>query len=235
MKDWSRARDEKDGICDILLLAVTSLWPPKVGSRGEIYSARWKLMLISDRAKDLVKNCFEGMGLHVSFSTTGFHWESWRKRLCESRKVSIWRFMWGKHEFYGVIWRCFARIKCWNIMSGFRKCCDCHKSRLLCDLPKVLTDNLRYVVKLVLPENFVPSIQTLHECLMSVKFCRRNPILCSKIVDFKFSLAMSLMIWLTKKLYFYDVSNVVYYIAKSCYSCERNLPSVANKVVIVEP
>ena len=27
---------------------------------GEIYSARWKLMLISDQAKVLVKNCFEG-------------------------------------------------------------------------------------------------------------------------------------------------------------------------------
>ena len=27
----------------------------KVGSRVEIYSARWKLMLISDQAKDLVK------------------------------------------------------------------------------------------------------------------------------------------------------------------------------------
>ena len=32
-------------------------------------------------------------------------------------------------------------------------------------LPKVLTDNLRYVVELVLPENFVPRIKTLRECL----------------------------------------------------------------------
>ena len=37
-----------------LLLAVTSLWPHKVGSRGEIYSARWKLMPISDQAKYFV-------------------------------------------------------------------------------------------------------------------------------------------------------------------------------------
>ena len=36
---------------------------PKVGSRGEIYPARWKLMLISDQAKDVfVKNCLEGGG-----------------------------------------------------------------------------------------------------------------------------------------------------------------------------
>ena len=28
---------------------------------GEIYSVRWKLMLISDQVKDLVKNCLEGV------------------------------------------------------------------------------------------------------------------------------------------------------------------------------
>ena len=39
----------------------------------------------------------------------------------------------------------------------------------------------------------------------------------------------------TKLLYFSDVSNVVKSIAKSCYFCEGNLPSVAsNKVVIVK-
>ena len=41
----------KDWILRALLLEVTSLWLQKVGSRGEIYSARWKLVLISDRAK----------------------------------------------------------------------------------------------------------------------------------------------------------------------------------------
>ena len=41
---------------------LSVVWPHKVGSRGEIYSARWKLKLISDQAKDLVKNCFEGGG-----------------------------------------------------------------------------------------------------------------------------------------------------------------------------
>ena len=54
-------------------------------------------------------------------------------------------------------------------MSGYRKCCDCRQSHLLCDLPRVLTDKSQvqlYVVELVLPENFVPSIKTLHECLM---------------------------------------------------------------------
>ena len=50
-----------------LLLAVTSLWPHQVGSRNEIYSARWKLTPISDQAKDLVKNCLEGGGCMSPF------------------------------------------------------------------------------------------------------------------------------------------------------------------------
>ena len=57
----------KDWILRSLLLAVTSLWHHKVGSRDEIYSARWKLTLISDQAKDLVKNCLEGGGCMSSF------------------------------------------------------------------------------------------------------------------------------------------------------------------------
>ena len=52
----------KDWILRALLLAVKSLWPQKVGSRDEIYLARWKLMLISDQAKDLVKTSLEGGG-----------------------------------------------------------------------------------------------------------------------------------------------------------------------------
>ena len=70
------------------------------------YSARWKLMLISDQAKDL----FWRPGSHVSFSTASLHPGSRMDRLCESRKVSIWRFMWRKREFYGVIWRCFFAV-----------------------------------------------------------------------------------------------------------------------------
>ena len=51
----------KDWILRALLLAVRTLWPHKVGSRVEIYSIRWwKFMLISDQAKDLVKNFVEG-------------------------------------------------------------------------------------------------------------------------------------------------------------------------------
>ena len=49
----------KDWILRALLLAVTSLWPHKVGSKDEIYSATWKLTPISDQAKDTVKNFLE--------------------------------------------------------------------------------------------------------------------------------------------------------------------------------
>ena len=57
----------KDWILRALLLAVTSLWPHKVGSRVEIYWATWKFMLISDQAEDLLKNCVEGAGCMSPF------------------------------------------------------------------------------------------------------------------------------------------------------------------------
>ena len=41
----------------------------QIGSRDKIYSARWKLMLISDKAKEL----FGRRELYVSFSTAGLH------------------------------------------------------------------------------------------------------------------------------------------------------------------
>ena len=84
VKDWSWAWDGKIGYCDLfLLLAVTSFWPQKVGSRGEIYLARWKLMLISDQAQEL----FWRRALYVSFSTAGSHPGCWINRLFQSRKV----------------------------------------------------------------------------------------------------------------------------------------------------
>ena len=49
-------------------------WPQKVVFRSQIYSAREKLLLISDQARDLVKNCFEGRSvcpIQKGSSTTG--------------------------------------------------------------------------------------------------------------------------------------------------------------------
>ena len=66
---------QNDWILRALLLAVTSLWPHKVGSRDEIYKARWKLTLISDQAEDLIKNCLEGGGCMSSFQPLVYIWE----------------------------------------------------------------------------------------------------------------------------------------------------------------
>ena len=88
----------------------------------------------------LVKNFLEGGGSMSPFQPLVCIRElGWINRLCESRKASMRRFMRRKREFFGVIWRCFARAKCGNIASSFRKCCDCRGSHLLCDLPKALT------------------------------------------------------------------------------------------------
>ena len=77
----------KEWILRALLLAVTSLWPDKVGCRVEIYWARWKFMLISEQAKDLVKNCVEGRAVCLLFNrwfTSGILNKS---IVSESRKV----------------------------------------------------------------------------------------------------------------------------------------------------
>ena len=61
----------------------------------------------------------------------------------------------------------FRPVRCGSITSGFRKCCNCRESHLMCDLPKVLTEKSQVcAVEFVLPEYFVPSIKTLRECLV---------------------------------------------------------------------
>ena len=67
VKHWSRAWDRKASYCKALMWVVTSVWPQKVVCRTHICSARATLMHISDQARDLVKNCFEGQPL-VSLS-----------------------------------------------------------------------------------------------------------------------------------------------------------------------
>ena len=104
----------------------------------------------------LSKKLFGRRGLYVSFSTAGLHPGSWINRLSVSREKFHVTIYGRKQEFYGVICRCFARVKCGDIMSGFEKCCDCRESHLLCDLPKVLTDKSQVcAVELVLLERSV--------------------------------------------------------------------------------
>ena len=93
-----------------LLLAVKSLRPHRVGSRGEVYSARWKLMLISDQARQRLRApTFPTIFYYVSFWTAGLYPWFWINWLCEWRKVSKRLCVWRKREVFGVIWRCFLK------------------------------------------------------------------------------------------------------------------------------
>ena len=118
--------------------------------------------------------------LYVSFSTAGLHPGSLTNRLCASRNVSMWRFLWRKREFYGVIWRCFARDKCGNIISGFRKCCDCRESHLLCNLPKALTDKIqecgwaRVIRKLCAKHKNASKVFSIGDFVLESLFCAQR-------------------------------------------------------------
>ena len=82
VKQWSRAWDGKALYCERRSMwAVTGIWPQKGVFRSQIYSARAKLMHISDQARDLVKNCFEGRPLCVPFRTARLYPGSWINRL----------------------------------------------------------------------------------------------------------------------------------------------------------
>ena len=91
----------------------------KVVCRSQIYSAWAKLMLISDQARDLVKNCFEGRPLCVLFKTDRLHPGSWVNRLCQqSLRVMIYVEKAKVTEIEGVICWYFFRIKCGNVVPG---------------------------------------------------------------------------------------------------------------------
>jgi len=77
VKYWSRALRQKGIILRALMWAATSLWPQKVVCRSHIYLARAKLMLISEQARDLAKDCFEGRPVCVPFKTARLHPGSW--------------------------------------------------------------------------------------------------------------------------------------------------------------
>ena len=146
---------------------------------------------------DVVKNCLEGGGSMSPFQPLVYIRDlGWINRLCESRKVPMRRFMRRKREFFGVIWQCFARAKCGNITSSFRKCCDCRESHLLCDLPKALTYKTQVcgwarVTRILCAKDkntswvFSQAYSVLKYCGFLIYFCRH--------------FAMGLMVWLTKR------------------------------------
>lgn len=101
-----------------LLWAVTSLWPQNAVCRSQIYSARAKLKLISDQARDLVKMFCQYRRLFVRFKTNGT--SGILNKLTVSAK-STRDDLCGESESYWerVIWWYFSRIKCGNIVPGW--------------------------------------------------------------------------------------------------------------------
>ena len=114
VKHWSRAWGI---ILRALMWAVTSLWPQKVAFRSQNYSARAKLMLISDQARDC-KNLFWRPASMCPFqngsSTSGIlnKLTVWAKFACDD--------LCGESKSYWerVMWWYFTHIKCGDIMSG---------------------------------------------------------------------------------------------------------------------
>ena len=133
---------QKDWVLRALLLTVTGLWPQS----GEIYSARWKLILISDQFKDLVKNCFEGGGSMSPFQPLVYI-RDLEQIDCVSRE-----------KFHLTIYVEKARV----LRSNLTKLWFPPKSFIVWFTEGVDMN----VVEFVLLENFVPSIKTLRECLV---------------------------------------------------------------------
>ena len=102
-------------------------------------------MLISGQAKDLVKICVEGGGCMSPFQPLVYIRDLELIDCQWVEKSPMWRFMWRKREFYGVIWRCFARVKCGNIMSGFGSVVIAAKVIYCVIYRKCWQTNLRYV------------------------------------------------------------------------------------------
>ena len=123
---------QTDWVLRALLLTVTCLWPQS----GEIYSARWKLILISDQFKDLVKNCFEGGGSMSPFQPLVYIRDLGQIDCVSREKFHVTIYV----EKARVLRSNLTRFRpCGSIMSVLRTCCDCRQSHLFCDLPKVLT------------------------------------------------------------------------------------------------
>ena len=78
--------ERKGIILRALMWAVTSLWPQKVVGKSQIYSARAKLKLTSDQARDLVKNCFDIWKEHVDFGAA----IATLANPCCRRKMTTW-------------------------------------------------------------------------------------------------------------------------------------------------
>ena len=154
------------------------------GNIGYCELCCWQLEIDADFWPDLVKNCFEGGDSILNKSTV------WVE------KNSMWRFIWRKREFYGVIWPSFARVKCGNIISQF--------SEVLWLPPKSFivwfTEGVdRQISDMWLSSRYQKTLWQAWKRFASVefrRFCLEKPILWSKIVDLNLVFSGSSFDWL---------------------------------------
>ena len=171
--------------------AVTSFWLQKVVSRSQIYLTRAKLRLISDQARDLVENCFDGRPLCVPFKTARLHPGSWITRLSQGSFIHLMIDVEKARviEWVRVIWWYFARIKCGNIVPGWLWIVlSVPRTWLIVWFPEVVDRQNLQVCRAarVNIRILCTCMKTLRECLV---FCLRQPILGSRKVNSSFSRA----------------------------------------------
>ena len=151
--------------------------------------------------------------LYVSFSTAGLHPGSWINRLSVSRE-----------KFHVTIYVEKARVLRSNL-TMFRPCYVWKYYEWFWEV--LWLPRKSFIVW------FTESVDRQISGMCGWARVTRILRVKHKNASWVFS-SGDFTVWLTKRLQFLDVSNVVYFIAKSRYFCERTLPSIAsNNAVIV--
>ena len=123
-----------------LLLAVKSLCPHKVGSSGEVYSARWKLMLISDQAwQRLSKKLFGKAGALCLLFDRWFISGILNKSTVWVEKSFHATMCVEKARFFRSNLTMFRPCQMWKYYEWFSEVLWLPR-KSLCDLSRALTD-----------------------------------------------------------------------------------------------
>ena len=126
-------------------------------------------------------------------------------------KSTVWleksfnrRFMCRMRQFFQVIWRWFARVKCGNITSGFWKFCDGHEINIVWFTESVDKQNsgmwLSSCYQITVPsiKKNASQVFSLGDCVLESLFCAQRLWLTNLFsAD---TCLWDLMAWLTKKL-----------------------------------
>ena len=131
MKDWSRVWERKIGYCELCC------WKQKVfGLTKEVLGVKfirrdgnwcWSLT----RPKTSSSNIVWKAGATCLLFNRWFTSRILNKSTVWLEKSFHRRFMCRMRQFFRVIWRWFARVKCGNITSGFWKFCGCHEINIV--------------------------------------------------------------------------------------------------------